>query len=123
MRNVCRQFIVLCRELELFSEAIVAIDGSKFKAVNNRDKNFTPAKMKRRLVQIEESIARYLTAMDTADRNEPDVAKLKKDRLQEKISALKQQMQGAEGAGRENAGESRPAALAERSRCPLDEEP
>src|SRR5512145_2208122 len=92
IRNVCRQFIVLCRELELFSEAIVAIDGSKFKAVNNRDKNFTPAKMKRRLVQIEESIARYLTAMDTADRSEPDVAQLKKDRLQEKISALKRQM-------------------------------
>jgi transposase len=92
IRNVCRQFIVLCRELELFSEAIVAIDGSKFKAVNNRDKNFTPAKMKRRLAQIEESVARYLTAMDTADRSEPDVAQLKKNRLQEKISALKQQM-------------------------------
>ena len=97
IRNVCRQFIVLCRELELFSEAIVAIDGSKFKAVNNRDKNFTSAKMKRRLVQIEESIARYLTAMDTADRSEPEVAQLKKDRLQEKISALKQQMQELKG--------------------------
>src|SRR5690349_11326764 len=93
IRNVCRQFIVLCRELELFSEAIVAIDGSKFKAVNNRDKNFTSAKMKRRLAQIEESIARYLSAMDTADRNEPEVARLKKDRLQEKINALKQEMQ------------------------------
>jgi transposase len=97
IRNVCRQFIVLCRELELFSEAIVAIDGSKFKAVNNRDKNFTSAKMKRRLAQIEESIARYLTAMDTADRSEPEVAQLKKDRLQEKISALKQQMQELKG--------------------------
>jgi transposase len=97
IRNVCRQFIVLCRELELFSEAIVAIDGSKFKAVNNRDKNFTPAKMKRRLVQLEESIARYLIAMDTADRSQPDVAQLKKDRLQEKISALKQQMQELKG--------------------------
>jgi transposase len=97
IRNVGRQFIVLCRELELFSEAIVAIDGSKFKAVNNRDKNFTPAKMKRRLAQIEESIARYLTAMDTADRSEPEVAQLKKDRLQEKISALRQQMQQLKG--------------------------
>ena len=65
IRNVCPQFIVLCRELELLSEAIVAIDGSKFKAVNNRDKNLTSAKMKRRLAQIEDSIARYLTAMDT----------------------------------------------------------
>jgi transposase len=48
IRKVCRQFIVLCQRLNLFSEAIVAIDGSKFKAVNNRDKNFTPAKMQRR---------------------------------------------------------------------------
>ena len=93
IRNVCRQFIVLCRQLNLFTEAIVAIDGSKFKAVNNRDKNFTPAKMQRRMVQIEESIARYLAAMDTADRAEPEAAELKKGRLQEKIAALKEQMQ------------------------------
>ena len=71
----------------------MAIDGSKFKAVNNRDKNFTPAKMQRRMAQIEESIARYLTDMDTADRAEPEVAELKKGRLQEKIAALKEQMQ------------------------------
>jgi len=93
IRNVCRQFIVLCRKLDLFSEALVAIDGSKFKAVNNRDKNFTNAKMQRRMAQIEESIERYLVAMDTADRAEPEVAELKKERLQEKIVALKQQMQ------------------------------
>ena len=93
IRNVCRQFIVLCRQLNLFTEAIVAIDGSKFKAVNNRDQNFTPAKMQRRMAQIEESIARYLTDMDTADRAEPEVAELKKGRLQAKIAALKEQMQ------------------------------
>jgi hypothetical protein len=93
IRKVCRQFIVLCRQLNLFSEAIVAIDGSKFKAVNNRDKNFTPAKMQRRMAQIEESIARYLAAMDTADRAEPEAAALKKGRLQETIAALKEQMQ------------------------------
>ena len=93
IRKVCRQFIVLCRQLNLFTEAIVAIDGSKFKAVNNRDKNFTPAKMQRRMAQIEESIARYLAAMDTADRAEPEVAELKKGRLQDKIAALKEQMQ------------------------------
>jgi transposase len=92
MRNVCRQFIVLCRKLDLFSQAIVAIDGSKFKAVNNRDKNFTSAKMKRRMAQIEQSIERYLTAMDTADRAEPEVAQRKKGRLQDKIAALKEQM-------------------------------
>ena len=93
IRKVCRQFVVLCRRLNLFADAIVAIDGSKFKAVNNRDKNFTPAKMQRRMAQIEESIARYLADMDTADRAEPEVAELKKGRLQEKIAALKEQMQ------------------------------
>ena len=93
MRRVCRQFIVLCRELNLFSQALVAIDGSKFKAVNNRDKNFTTAKMQRRMAAINESIERYLTSMDTADRAEPEVAALKKGRLQEKIDALKLQMQ------------------------------
>jgi transposase len=93
IRRVCRQFIVLCRELNLFSQALVAIDGSKFKAVNNRDKNFTSGKMKRRMASINESIERYLRAMDTADRAEPEVAALRKGRLQEKIEALKQQME------------------------------
>jgi transposase len=93
IRRVCRQFMVLCRELNLFTQALVAIDGSKFKAVNNRDKNFTAAKMKRRMAAINESIERYLRAMDTADRGEPEVAALKKGRLQEKIEALKQQME------------------------------
>jgi transposase len=92
IRRVCRQFIVLCRQLNLFTQALVAIDGSKFKAVNNRDKNFTSGKMKRRMASINESIERYLTAMDTADRAEPEVAALKKGRLQDKIEALKQQM-------------------------------
>jgi transposase len=68
IRNVCREFIVLCRQLNLFSEAIVAIDGSKFKAVNNRDKNFTDTKLKKRMEQLEESIGRYLAELDRADR-------------------------------------------------------
>jgi transposase len=93
IRRVCRQFIVLCRELNLFSEALVAIDGSKFKAVNNRDKNFTAGKMKRRMAAINESIERYLRSMDTADRAEPEVAALKKGQLQDKIDALKRQME------------------------------
>jgi transposase len=93
IRQVCRQFIVLCRHLNLFTQALVAIDGSKFKAVNNRDKNFTSAKMKRRMAAINESIERYLTSMDTADRAEPEVAALRKGRLQDKIDALRQQMQ------------------------------
>ena len=71
IRAVCRQFMELCRELKLFTQAIVAIDGSKFKAVNSRDRNFTPNKVKRRQAQIEESIQRYLEALDSADRAEP----------------------------------------------------
>jgi transposase len=69
IREVCREFIALCRKLELFSEASVALDGSKFKAVNARDKNFTEAKMKRRFERIDESIARYLSQLETADRH------------------------------------------------------
>ncbi len=71
IRRVCREFVVLCRKLDLFAEALVAIDGAKFKAVNTRDKNFTRAKMKRRLEQIEESVERYLHQLDSADRQEP----------------------------------------------------
>jgi len=92
IRAVCQQFVALCRELGLFADALVAIDGSKFKAVNNRDRNFTSAKIKRRMQEIEESIECYLTAMDSADRQEPEVAKARKDRLQEKVSALKKRM-------------------------------
>jgi transposase len=92
IRSVCRQFIVLCQKLGLFAESLVAIDGSKFKAVNNRDRNFTSAKLQRRMEEIESSINRYLTALDTADRQEPSVAKAKSERLHDKIAALKEQM-------------------------------
>ena len=70
IRNVCRRFVELCRELKLFSQAVVAVDGSKFKAVNARDRNFTPGKVQKRQEQIEESIKRYLDALDTADRTQ-----------------------------------------------------
>jgi len=93
IRRVCRQFVVLCQQLGLFSDGLVAIDGSKFKAVNNRDRNFTSAKLKRRMEEIEASINRYLTDLDTADRQEPVIAKAKTERLQDKIAALKRQMQ------------------------------
>ena len=83
---------MLCQRLDLFSEAFVAIDGSKFKAVNHRDRNFTNAKHERRLHDIESSIARYLDAMDTADRQEPTIARARTERLQDKIVALKEQM-------------------------------
>jgi transposase len=93
IRRVCRQFVVLCRQLNVFAEAMVAIDGSQFKAVNNRDRNFTRAKLKRRLEQIEESIARYLGQLDSADRSEAETALLKHERPTEKIATRKEQMQ------------------------------
>ena len=61
IRRVCREFIELSRQVGLFTDAVVAIDGSKFKAVNNRDKNFAPHKLKARVQQLEQSIARYLS--------------------------------------------------------------
>ena len=76
----CRQFVILCRKLNLFSDAVVAIDGSKFKAVNTRDKNYTQAVIKRRMEQAEASIARYMAALDTADRQDPDVISAKSGR-------------------------------------------
>lgn len=91
IRNVCREFIVLCRRLKLFTQAIVAIDGSKFKAVNAHDRNFTRAKLEKRVQQIDQCIERYLTAMDTADRYQSDVAEAKTTRLREKIATLREQ--------------------------------
>src|SRR6478736_3372238 len=94
IRQVCSRFVVLCRTMGLFAEAGVAIDGSKFKAVNNRDKNFTRAKMQRRMAQIEESVARYLHQLDSADRQEPSLASTTKStRLKEKLAKLEEEMQ------------------------------
>ena len=101
IRNVCREFIVLCRELNLFSEAIVAIDGSKFKAVNNRDKNFTDTKLKKRMEQLEESIGRYLAELDRADREPTAVSEGQVSRLKEKITGIKAQMTRLNAIGRQ----------------------
>jgi len=92
IRKVCAEFIGLCRKLELFSQALVAIDGSKFKASNNRDKNFTPAKLKRRVEEIEKSIDRYLSRLDRVDDEEPD-APSQSGKLQDKIASLKEEVQ------------------------------
>src|SRR5271154_5549950 len=93
IRAVCGQFIELCRRLKLFTRAIFAIDGSKFKAVNNRDKNYTVAKVTGRMEQVNASIARYLRALDQADREESAIAEAKSGRLKEKIAGLRRQMQ------------------------------
>jgi transposase len=92
IRLVCREFVVLCRKLNLFADAFVAIDGSKFKTVNSRDKNFTQAKLKRRLLQIDEGIERYLGQIASADRQESAVADDKTSRLKDKIAALEKEM-------------------------------
>ena len=92
IRAACRQFVELCRRVGLFTLQVAAIDGSKFKAVNARDKNFTPAKLKARMDQVEASIARYLAALETADRQEGELAQAKSERLAEKIAKLRAQM-------------------------------
>src|SRR6201987_2873824 len=101
IRAACAQFIVLCRQFNLFTRAVVAIDGGKFKAVNNRDKNFTVAKVSKRMEQVEASIARYLVALDHADRQDGDVAEAKIVRLKEKIEGLRRQMQSLKAMGKE----------------------
>src|SRR5689334_8278566 len=93
LRKVCARFVELCREMGLLTTASVAIDGSKFKAVNNRDKNFTRAKVERRRAQLEESVARYLSQLDTADRQEPTEAlAVRVTRLKEKLAKVKEAM-------------------------------
>jgi len=97
IRRVSREFVVMCQQLGMFTDAVVAIDGSKFKAVNNHDRSFTSAKLDYHMKELEASINRYLTDLDTADRQEPHVAKLRTERLQQKIDALKARMQRLKG--------------------------
>jgi transposase len=91
IRKVCVEFVGLCRKLDLFSQALVAIDGSKFKASNNRDKNFTPAKLRRRVEEIEKSISRYLSRLDRVDDEEPD-AESQSGKLADKIASLTEEV-------------------------------
>ena len=101
IRAACAQFVVLCRQFNLFTRTIVAIDGSKFKAVNNRDKNFTVAKVAKRIEQVEASIARYLAVLDRADREDGDMAEAKTIRLKKKIEGLRRQMQSLREIGKQ----------------------
>ena len=88
IRKVCSEFVQICRKLNLFADAFVAIDGSKFKGVNTRDKNFTKAKIKRRLEQIDESVARYLGQIASADRQDTQQPNNKIERLEVKLGKL-----------------------------------
>ena len=92
IRAVSRQFILICRKIGLLDVKAVAIDGSKFKAVNTRDRNFTKGKLKRRRDQIDESINRYLAELESADRRDTTTANLKSERINEKIKMLDREM-------------------------------
>ena len=89
IRRVCAQFVVLCRDVGLFAQGIVAVDGSKFKAVNSRDNNFTRTKIAKRIEQADANIMRYLTALERADRQTGDVIEVQTTRLKEKIEKLR----------------------------------
>jgi transposase len=92
IRAVCRQFVLLCREIGLIAGGTVAVDGSRFKAVNTRDKNYTPGAIRRRMEQVDASIARYLGMLDTADRQEDQVAEMRVSRLRDRLEALRRRM-------------------------------
>jgi transposase len=93
IQAACAHFIVLCRQIGLFTQAVAAVDGSKFKAVNTRDKNFTPTKLKKRIEQVADHIAGYLQELDTADRMEGDAVEARSAKLKDKITTLRAQMQ------------------------------
>lgn len=99
IRKVCKEFVLLCRRMKLFTDGIVAIDGSKFKAVNNRDKNFTDRKLQARIEQLEDSIKRYLVELDRADRDTTAVLPGRVAHLKDKIAKVRQQMQALEAIG------------------------
>ena len=89
--RVCREFVLLCRRMQMFGDATVAIDGSKFKAVNNRDKNFTERKLQARMQQLDESVQRYLTELDRADRDPSLVTEARVEHLKDKLARVKEQ--------------------------------
>ncbi len=101
IRNACSQFVAVCRKLKLLADGVVAVDGSKFKAVNNRDRNFTPHKLQQRMKQVQESIDRYLGDLDTADRTQSPELPAKAARIQEKLGKLRRQMNALRQVGEE----------------------
>lgn len=99
IRKVCKEFVLLCRRMKLCTDGIVAIDGSKFRAVNNRDKSFTDRKLAARIEQLEESIKRYLVELDRADRDAAAVLPGRVAHLKDKITRVKQQIQALNEIG------------------------
>ena len=101
IRRACAEFVVLCRQMKLFSESVVAIDGSKFKAVNNRDRNFTDKKIKSRLEHLEKAVQHYLDDLDRADRDPSLVPEERVSQLKEKIAAIRTEMRKLRGIKKE----------------------
>ena len=97
IRRVCLEFVGVCRELELYSATLVAIDGSKFKAVNNRDKNFTRKSIKRRLKRTQANIDRYLAKLDAVDQEEPEIRAVTAKELKKKIASMEAKMEELQG--------------------------
>ncbi len=93
LRAVSRQFTLLCRKLELFGGQLLAIDGSKFQAVNARDQNFNAAKLQDLIERADARLAEYLQELDNADAAEPAAGALDKTQLAEKIAALREKQE------------------------------
>ena len=117
LRATCRHFVMLCRQVGLLAGGVVAVDGSRFKAVNTRDRNFTPAAVRRRIEQVETSIVRYLAALDTADRQEAEVTELRTPRLIRAARRTSGSAARAAGDGDARRGRAGPTDLADRPRC------
>ena len=96
IQAACRRFVLLCRNLGLIAGGMVAVDGSRMRAVNARDRNFTPVTIRRRMEQVDASIVRYLGMLDTADRQEGEAAQLRTGRLTERLGELRRQMRELE---------------------------
>ena len=90
LKAVARQFTLLCRKLELFGGELLAVDGSKFAAVNARDQNFNADKLQHLIARADARLAEYLQQLDTADAAEPGTATLTKTELAAKIAALRE---------------------------------
>jgi transposase len=97
IRQVCKAFVCFCRNASLISQSTVVIDGSKFKGVNNRDRNYTPGKLKRRREELERSIDRYLYRLDKTDQKADDVVEIQTPMLKEKIASLKEALAELDG--------------------------
>lgn len=97
IKQVFKEFVLFCKDLDLYGCEMTAIDGSKFKAVNNKSKNFTEAKLEKRIHEIEEKIDRYLKRLETEDEKEKGIKLLSKEELQKKIKILKERKHKYEG--------------------------